>query len=81
MLVLVSPYSWLEEYTDRSEWFGARYSDKGVAIDSYDELAEFISSNGIPLAPVSREDIPFLIREHERKYQYGVSDCNIWKRV
>jgi SAM-dependent methyltransferase len=81
MLVLVSPYSWLEEYTEKQEWFGGRVSESGQPIDSYDELKEFISANGIPLAPVSRDDIPFLIREHERKFQYGVSDCNIWKKI
>jgi len=81
VLVLVSPYSWLEEYTDKQEWFGGRCSESGQPIDSYDELKAFIASNNIPLAAVSREDIPFLIREHERKFQYGVSDCNIWKKI
>ena len=26
-------------------------------------------------------DVPFVIREHERKYQYGVSHCMVWRRV
>ena len=83
-LVLVSPYSWLEEYTNRSEWFGADYKGNGdtrVAVDSFDALQGFIHANNLPLQLVSREDIPFLIREHERKFQYGVSDCNIWRKV
>jgi hypothetical protein len=26
-------------------------------------------------------NVPFLIREHERKFQYGVSDCMIWRKL
>jgi hypothetical protein len=81
LLVLVSPYSWLEEYTPQSEWFGGSYTESKEPVDSYDALRDFIASNNIPLNAVSRNDIPFLIREHERKYQYGVSDCNIWIKV
>jgi len=28
-----------------------------------------------------RENVPFLIREHARKFQYGVSDCTVWERA
>lgn len=29
---------------------------------------------------VAREDIPFLIREHVRKYQWGCSNAMVWRR-
>ena len=78
-MVLVSPYSWLEEYTPVSEWFGAVSTETGP-VDSFEHLQAFIEQQG-QMKLVYREDIPFLIREHERKYQYGVSDCTVWEKV
>jgi len=81
-LVLVSPYSWLEEYTPVKEWFGGKMSEKdpSKAIDSFEAVKDFIAQNHLPLVMTHKEDIPFLIREHERKFQYGVSDCTVWKK-
>ncbi|KAJ1434222.1 S-adenosyl-L-methionine-dependent methyltransferase [Ochromonadaceae sp. CCMP2298] len=73
-LVLVSPFSWLEEYTPLSEWMGAT----SASPDSAAEVAAFMEGKGMQL--VHRADMPFLIREHERKFQYGVSDCTVWRK-
>ena len=75
-LVLVSPYSWLEEYTPSSKWIGATAQTP----DSAEEIVKILTSAGQPLELVHREDLDFVIREHERKYQYGVSDCMVWKK-
>ena len=78
-LVLVSPYSWLEEYTPVEEWFGGRIDPhSSLEIDSFEELKAFI---GNTFQLKHRENVPFLIREHARKYQYGVSDCTIWQKM
>jgi putative 4-mercaptohistidine N1-methyltranferase len=74
-LLLVSPYSWLDEYTPVNEWMGAKDGKR-----SYDEIQRYISEKGLPLVQAHREDIPFLIREHERKFQYGVSDAVAFTR-
>ena len=29
---------------------------------------------------VAKEDMPFLIREHARKYQWGCSNAMVWRR-
>lgn len=81
LLVLVSPYSWLEEYTPCAEWFGAKMDASGNAIDSYDALRAYMQDKKLPLVLKTKIDIPFLIREHERKFQYGVSDCTVWRRT
>ena len=76
--MLISPYSWLEEYTPISEWVG------GVAEspNSGEEVKLFLSQlPGVKMELVHRQDMPFLIREHERKYQYGVSDCMVWRKI
>ena len=75
-LVLVSPYSWLEEYTESNEWFGAG-GQEGNDSDSFTELQAYIGSS---LSLTHQQNIPFLIREHERKFQYGVSHITVWKK-
>jgi putative 4-mercaptohistidine N1-methyltranferase len=77
-LVLVSPYSWLEEYTPMDKWIGGNSSEEDN--DCFEALSRTITSVSKELKLVHREDVPFLIREHERKYQYGVSDCTIWRK-
>jgi hypothetical protein len=75
-LVLVSPYSWLEEYTPKSEWIGAQDDQT-----SHDVFHAYMAENVPSLKKVKEEEMPFLIREHERKYQYGVSSCTVWQKV
>lgn len=77
VLILISPYSWLEEYTDKSEWIGGVHVHAGSA----DVLLNVMARSSPDISFISRFDVPFLIREHERKFQYGVSDCTIWKKT
>ncbi|KAJ9449045.1 Hercynine oxygenase [Diplonema papillatum] len=77
ILVLVSPFSWLSEYTEKAQWLGGKYDDAGAAVDSAEVVIEILSQK---LELVYRGDEPFLIREHVRKFQYGVSDCMVWRK-
>jgi hypothetical protein len=74
--VLISPYSWLEEYTAVSGWVGATPESP----DSGEEVKKFLQGLSESLELVHRENVDFVIREHERKYQYGVSDCMVWRK-
>lgn len=29
---------------------------------------------------IEQEDIPYLIRQHARKYEWGMSCCTVWRR-
>lgn len=78
MLILVSPYSWLEEYTPKEEWIGAQTVEGANNTDSYEELALFMEKVSPLMKVIHRENVPFTIREHERKFQYGVSDCVVF---
>ena len=75
--MLVSPYSWLEEYTPVSQWVGGTIAPEGQPEDSFSQVQQILSPY---FELVHREDMPFLIREHARKYQWGVSDCLVWKK-
>eukprot|EP00736_Rhodelphis_marinus_P014371 Rmarinus@m.9079 len=79
VLVLVSPYSWLEEYTPMVHWVGG-YFDFGnpeYPRWSRDEVTRSLSPD---FELVKEEEMPFLIREHRRKYQLGVSHATVWRR-
>ncbi|GMF34805.1 unnamed protein product [Phytophthora lilii] len=77
ILALVSPYSWLEEYTAKDKWIGGVRDADGKPVDSFSVIEKILS---VDFELVERQDYPFMIREHERKYQWGVSDGTYWKR-
>jgi hypothetical protein len=79
LLVLVSPYAWLHEYTARGEWLGGTTDDAtGVPRQSAEVVAAVLSEGGFALE--ERVQMPFLIREHERKFAWAVSECTVWRR-
>ncbi|CAI5743356.1 unnamed protein product [Peronospora destructor] len=77
VLALVSPYSWLEEYTAKDKWIGGVRDGEEKPVDSFSVIKKLLSKD---FELVERQDYPFMIREHERKYQWGVSDGTYWKR-
>mmetsp|Transcript_2200 Transcript_2200/g.5440 ORF Transcript_2200/g.5440 Transcript_2200/m.5440 type:complete len:286 (+) Transcript_2200:101-958(+) len=75
VLVLVSPYSWLPDYTAKEHWLGGR--EAGAR--SFQVVSGVLQSGGFEL--IERRDMPFLIRDHVRKFQWGCSDGTVWKRA
>ncbi len=71
-LLLTTPFTWLEEYTPRENWIGGR----GDA-SSADVLTGLLSPD---FELRFSKDIPFLIREHARKYQWSVAWGTRWIR-
>ena len=59
--VIISPYSWLEEYTAQEHWLGGVVRG-GDSVSSAPALAEAMEALGFAL--VEQFDMPFLIREH-----------------
>jgi putative 4-mercaptohistidine N1-methyltranferase len=74
IVVIVSPYSWLEEYTLRNQWLGGKPDPAtNEAIWSNDVLRQRMEERGF--IKVHEEQIPLIIREHQRKYQYIISEA------
>lgn len=77
LLVLASPYTWLEEYTKRAEWIGGFKKD-GESHSTLDGLKEILGRNFTLVEdPLS---VPFVIRETRRKHQHTLSEVTVWKR-
>lgn len=78
LVAIFSPYTWLEQFTPRGAWLGGRVRD-GKPVRSADALREFLTHEGFELR--REEDVPLVIREHARKYQYIVTHGMLWQRV
>lgn len=75
-LVITSPYTWLEEYTPKENWLGG-YEKNGKRVSTEEGLEEILSES---FAKVREMELPFLIREHARKFQWSVAQGTIWIR-
>jgi len=77
LLVLTSPYTWLEEHTKRAEWIGGFKRD-GENLTTLDGLSEILAPSFAPLG--DPRDVPFVIRETRRKFQHTVAQLTAWER-
>lgn len=79
VVVMVTPYSWLEQFTPRSKWLGGYYdSSSQEPVQSKAELKRVMEAGGFEL--IHEEQVPLIIREHQRKYQYIISEATGWRR-
>ena len=76
LLVLLSPYTWLEDYTPKENWLGGYIKDN-KEISTLDSLKNNLSSQFELLDTI---DVPFVIKETARKYQHTISQMTIWKK-
>lgn len=76
LLVLLSPYTWLEDYTPKENWLGGYIKDN-KEISTLDSLKNNLSSQFELLDII---DVPFVIKETARKYQHTISQMTIWKK-
>ena len=77
LLVITSPYTWLEEHTARAEWIGG-FKQDGENFTTLDGLKAIFGRHfrllGEPRA------VPFVIRETRRKFQHTLAEATIWER-
>lgn len=72
-LLLTTPFTWMESYTPRERWLGGT----DATGDSFTALREILSPHFDLELQI---DLPFLIREHVRKFQYTVAIGSRWRR-
>jgi putative 4-mercaptohistidine N1-methyltranferase len=78
VLMLTSPYTWLEDHTARENWLGGFKKD-GENWTTLDALREILAPHfrlmGEP------RDVPFVIRETRRKHQHTLAEATLWERI
>jgi 5-histidylcysteine sulfoxide synthase/putative 4-mercaptohistidine N1-methyltranferase len=65
ILVMTTPFSWLPEYTSQANW-----------IDGIDGVKSILTEFEL----LHQEELPFMIREHQRKFEYIITLASIWRR-
>jgi len=65
ILVMTTPLSWLEAYTPKARWL------HGIA-----SIQEIMTEFEL----LHEEELPFTIREHQRKFEYIITQASVWRR-
>ncbi len=79
LLIIASPFTWLEEYTARENWLGGYKDANGETLTSTTALEQALGDDFRRVAVP--QDIPFVIRETKRKYQHSLSEFNVFERI
>ncbi len=78
LLLLASPYTWLEEHTKREFWVGGFKRD-GENFTTLDGLKEMLGTHFRLLD--EPQQVPFVIRETRRKFQHTLSEVTLWEKI
>lgn len=70
-LFITTPFSWLEAYTPPENWLGDGAQDSFAGLRAALEPSFTLDALW---------DMPFLIREHARKFQYNIAQASRWVR-
>mgnify|MGYP000320632689 CR=1 FL=1 len=74
LLVILSPYTWLEEYTPKQNWLGG-FCEDDKKVYTLCTLKKELHN----LELLDRIDVEFVLKETKRKFQHTVSEMSIWK--
>lgn len=78
LLILASPYTWLEEHTPKEEWIGG-FHKNGEPYTTLDGLKDHLGEH-FRLIDSPRK-VPFVIRETQHKCQHTLSEVTVWERL
>jgi len=67
-LLLTSPYTWSTDFTPKTKWLH----------DSFPTIQRSLRPH---FRLIHRQNLPFLLREHRRKFQYTFADATLWRRL
>lgn len=76
ILAIASPYTWLEEYTPKQNWVGG-IKINGENQTTLEGLTEALHPSFVLVSVI---DVPFVIRETQRKFQHTISQLSIWQK-
>ena len=71
-LLMTTPFTWMEEFTPKEKWIGGTQETESAS-----ELRRLLEPH---FELVLTKEIPLLIREHSRKYQWTIAWGTRWLR-
>jgi 5-histidylcysteine sulfoxide synthase/putative 4-mercaptohistidine N1-methyltranferase len=78
ILMIASPYTWLEEHTPREEWVGG-FKQAGENLTTRDGLQAMLGAHFRQVG--EPQEVPFVIRETRRKFQHTLSEVTLWEKI
>ena len=78
LLVIASPYNWLEHYTPKKQWLGG-YFRAGSPVTSLEELGKKLSKHFTMIG--EPQEVEFVIRETARTFHHNISQVTLWRRI
>ena len=79
LLVITSPYTWLEDFTEKDKWLGGFKANTGENFTTLEGIEQALQPDFELLQPPI--DVPFVIRETRRKHQHTVAELSVWKKT
>lgn len=77
VLIISTPYTFLEEFTPKDQWLGGYVDKNGQSVRGVDTLEKEL---GDSFELLDKKDLPFFIKETARKNQWTVSQMTAWRR-
>ncbi len=78
LLIIASPYTWLEQFTKKELWIGGFRKD-GEPYTTLEGLSDLLKPH-FTLVDEPRE-LEFVIRETRRKFQHSLSQLSVWQKT
>ena len=75
--ILSTPFTWGAQYTPEENWLGGYYDSNGKPVNGIDGLKRAL---GDTFTLVKEINMPMVIRETRRKFQYTVCLITIWQK-
>lgn len=77
-LIIVSPYTWLTEFTDKENWLGGFKGKDGENVTTLSGLTNLLDGRYTLMEPP--QAVEFVIKETQRKFQHTFSELTIWQK-
>ncbi len=78
LLVIASPYNWLEHFTPRQKWLGGHFRC-GTHLSSLRGMSEKLSKHFCSVS--DPKDVEFVIRGTARTFNHSISQVTVWRRT
>jgi len=80
LLVLSTTGTWSTTYTPKSQWLGGYTDAAGNEVRTLDGISAFMKGLDGEMQLIHREDVPMILREDARNFQYKMVETTIWRR-
>ena len=77
LLVITSPYTWLEEFTKKENWVGG-YRKDGEPYTTLEGLKDLLQPHFNMVS--EPKDLEFITRETARKAQHSIAQLTVWQK-